>query len=92
MPEGRILLIVSSLLANSILPSSILLVFFCLCVVQALIKEFLFYLWCKNVVCTVFLSDAKDKMDSSHALHTNNIFSNYYNHHQNEKVRKKPIT
>ncbi len=41
---------------------------------QALIKEFLFYLWCKNVVCTVFLSDAKDKMDSSHALHTNNIF------------------
>ncbi len=75
MPEGRILLIVSSLLANSILPSSILLVFFLVYEsVQALIKEFLFYLWCKNVVCTVFLSDAKDKMDSSHALHTNNIF------------------
>ncbi len=58
MPEGRILLIVSSLLANSIPPSSILLVV-CFFFVQALIKGFLFYLWCKNVVCTVFLSDGK---------------------------------
>ncbi len=62
MPEGRILLIVSSLLANSIPPSSILLVVFFF-FVQALIKEFLFYLWCKNVVCMVFLSDGKIQME-----------------------------
>ncbi len=75
MPEGRILLIVSSLLANSIPPSSILLVFLFF-FRASIIKEFLFYLWCKNVVLHGFPVRWKDKMDSPHALHTNNIFLN----------------
>ncbi len=54
---------------------------------QALIKELLFYKWCKNVVSGDSLSDAKDKIDSdsSHALHTNNDFISNNNHYQNEK-------